>query len=280
MTIHQNWKQQSLTCEKKPTFNRKQDTHAWIDEVQIIQHYRSCYHFAKLCASYQKSYSKTKDTRLKTHHIQEEIENIIMQHFNIHLLPDPYFIYKDALLLSYSVKQEQKAVVCIENIVKRLIHMHKHSPKITLSYFKEQMAFDMKAFLVEMYMIYAMLQPDAEEVLNQELYIKQLLHIFSKDQEFSSDLQATILSCYGASANVDYIQIKCNALLEKYPQEPYFVYFSLLHGLAISKNISLIHRYYHQAIQYQPTTSLELTFQQQLILLYNASMETYKGEFS
>lgn len=241
-----------------------------LDETTVIKQYRTYLDFDTVCAYYETHYHLSEPEFFR---IRKEIHEIIHNHFDIHTLPDPYFIYQDATLLAYSLKQNMQASIYVENIVKRLIQTQEHSPKFTLSYFQDQLDFDMKAFLVEMYITYALLKPMIQDVLKQDTYIQQLLHAFSQDQEFHSDLQAALLTCYGASADSQHIYTKCNTMLQQYPKEPYFVYFSLVHGLMISNHIPLLTTYYKEAIQYQATTPLEQSFQQQLTQLYNMSMQ-------
>lgn len=255
--------------EKQHIANSKK-TIDTLDELQVIKKYRACLDFDKLCSHYQTYYDIAQS---ETTTLRDEIRQIINNNFDIHSLPDPYFIYQDAILLAYSAKQELKAAIYVENIVKRLIQMHEQLPTLTLTYFQEQLSFDMKAFLIEMYISYALLKPNIHDVIKQDTYIQQLLRMYTQDNEFYSDLQAALLTCYGASADPIYIQKKCDALLEQYPHEPYFVYFSVLHGLIISGNFSLISTYYKEAIQYQATTPLELSFQQQLTQLFNISIQ-------
>ena len=241
-----------------------------LDEPQVIKHYRACLDFDKLCSHYQTKYdiSQSEVTILR-----DKIQQIIHNNFDIHSLPDPYFIYQDAILLAYSVKQELKTAIYIENIIKRLIQMHEQSSTLTLTYFQNQLGFDMKAFLIEMYIHYALVKPSIQDVIRQDTYIQQLLHTYKQDSEFYSDLQAALLTCYGASADPIKNKKKCDTLLEQYPHEPYFVYFSILHGLIISGDYSLISTYYKEALQYQATTPLELSFQQQLTQLFNISKQ-------
>lgn len=241
-----------------------------LDERQVIKKYRDCLDFDKLCSHYQTQYdiSQSELTNLR-----DKIHQIIYNNFDIHILPDPYFIYQDAILLTYSVKQEMKTAIYIENIIKRLIQMHKHSSSLNLAYFQKQLGFDMKAFLIEMYIHYALVKPKIEDVIRQDAYIQQILHINKQDNEFYSDLQSVLLTCYGASADSLQIKKKRDALLRQYPHEPYFIYFSILHGLIISGNFSLISKYYKEALQYQATSPLELSFQRQLIHLYSYSIK-------
>lgn len=62
-----------------------------------------------------------------------------------------------------------------------------------------------------------------------------------------------------------------------YPKEPYFVYYSLLHGIASSKNIDKFEDFYKEAMKYMVFSAEEQTFKDQITLLYKAYEEYLKG---
>lgn len=90
-------------------------------------------------------------------------------------------------------------------------------------------------------------------------------------------MKAALLCGYAASGNIEIANEKKEELLNMYPKEPYFVYYSLLHGIASSKNIDKFEDFYKEAMKYMVFSAEEQTFKDQITLLYKAYEEYLKG---
>lgn len=207
---------------------------------------------------------------------QKLLLKLIPEQYDLHTLCDPYYIYADALSLSNTEMEIQEEITEIYKLMKRIENMYAQQKK-DLMYFHHVYDFDITTFLVTAFIRYASICPNDEQMQEAENQANNLLSIYKKNQSFFADMKAALLCGYAASGNIEIANKKKEELLNMYPKEPYFVYYSLLHGIASSKNIDKFEDFYKEAMKYMVFSAEEQTFKDQITLLYKAYKEYLKG---
>lgn len=207
---------------------------------------------------------------------QKLLLKLIPESFDTHILCDPYYIYADVISLSNQEVPVQEEMEELYKLMSRIEKMYKQQKK-DITYFHRVYNFDMTSFLVSCFVRYGSSMPGIEHIQYAEKRAEPLLSIYSGNQSFFADMKAAILCGYAACGNSEIIDKKKKELLNLYPKEPYFVYYSLLHGIASSTHIDLFDKYYEEAMKYMVFSNEEQTFKDQITLLYKAYEEYQRG---
>lgn len=194
-----------------------------------------------------------------------------------HLSCDPFFIWQDAKAIHDRLVSYEQAFPRGMQLVDRIHAWLKQVPHGDIAIFQHTYHFDMPAFLIGMYVHYAVTLPSLAAIQKEEARVHKLLALCPKEPEFCADMQAAILCCYGASGDKTQIETHKKQLLAQYPSEPYFVYYSLMHGLAASRHPQLVPHYYAECKQYMVYSEAEQSFKDQIALIYKA-YEAYQKE--
>lgn len=247
--------------------NELKTNNLMVTENTILKFYQNYHDIYALYLNIMREYvtSSQADTKLNTASVFILLEKIMNKYFMIDTIPDAYYIQKDARTIAKSTSEQSTSIIQMAtSITDRLINYSFVTEQKSFKHFQETYHMNIAEILVNAFDHLTLTKPSNANIYSTITLIKSLCTAFSSEKNFIEDMEALILKWYGYTNDEHKMEEQRQFMLNKYPNEPYFIHYALLSGLVNTNNVSAIEHYYKIARKYMIFSTTEKQLSQKM----------------
>lgn len=221
--------------------------------------YANSYHIKQLSQLTKTQYQKH-ITKKNEKWIDELLEKIVSEHYDIHDIPDPYYIYKELKEL------DGTDFLALKHNVERMRRMTNLTHLNSIAAYFDDIDTNIKDTLLTVLNHYSSSQQNED---HQQIFIdtlNTLITIFNQDLDLSEDIDLLALKELSRFANKDKIDAQLIKIKQTYYVSVYKIYAHILMGM--QERPDLKKEYYHRAMQYMVLTPEDQEWQNSVEQLY------------
>lgn len=196
------------------------------------------------------------------------LEKIVEDNFNLHEIPDSYYIVLDCETVSNKDYSQSVKMRKTFEILKRITEMGRLLNETNLDEALEGEYYDVGEFLCDMYSNFAYCHPEISFIKKHMELLDEFSKQFSESISLQLYLKTSLLQALVTTGNEVEIDLYKDILCKEYPEHPIQIYNGIFIAFLYKRDQRLIEKYYKECTSYKAINKIEHEFLKNINSIY------------